>query len=192
MTDHIMHRPPPPPKPPSWAAAASGASTPCSTTSPACSRSNPATPGAQCRIRPTRRSAAARTGHAEVVQITFDPAAISFRELLTVFFTIHDPTTRDRQGNDVGTQYRSVIFCQTPEQRATPKPWSPSSRRRSSGAIRSSPRSPTPRRSTRPRATIRTTSRATAPALLPARRRAEGREVPQAFAERLKRRRSRR
>jgi peptide-methionine (S)-S-oxide reductase len=59
-----------------------------------------------------------RTGHAEVVKITFDPAAITFRELLTVFFTIHDPTTRDRQGNDVGTQYRSVIFCQTPAQRA--------------------------------------------------------------------------
>jgi peptide-methionine (S)-S-oxide reductase len=58
-----------------------------------------------------------RTGHAEVVRITFDPAVLSFRDLLTVFFTIHDPTTRDRQGNDVGTQYRSVVFCQTPEQR---------------------------------------------------------------------------
>ena len=60
-----------------------------------------------------------RTGHAEVVRIVFDPSALSFRDLLTVFFTIHDPTTPDRQGNDVGTQYRSVIFCQTPEQRAT-------------------------------------------------------------------------
>ena len=60
-----------------------------------------------------------RTGHAEVVRVTFDPAVLSFRDLLTVFFTIHDPTTRDRQGNDVGTQYRSVIFCATPEQRAT-------------------------------------------------------------------------
>jgi peptide-methionine (S)-S-oxide reductase len=59
-----------------------------------------------------------RTGHAEVVRIAFDPAKLSFRELLTVFFTIHDPTTLDRQGNDVGSQYRSVIFCQTPEQRA--------------------------------------------------------------------------
>ena len=59
-----------------------------------------------------------RTGHAEVVRIAFDPAALSFRELLIVFFTIHDPTTRDRQGNDIGSQYRSVIFCQTPEQRA--------------------------------------------------------------------------
>jgi peptide-methionine (S)-S-oxide reductase len=59
-----------------------------------------------------------RTGHAEVVRIRFDPSTLSFRDLLTVYFTIHDPTTRDRQGNDVGTQYRSVIFCQTPEQRA--------------------------------------------------------------------------
>ncbi len=59
-----------------------------------------------------------RTGHAEVVRVTFDPAVLSYRDLLTVFFTIHDPTTRDRQGNDVGTQYRSVIFCATPEQRA--------------------------------------------------------------------------
>ena len=59
-----------------------------------------------------------RTGHAEVVRITFDPAVLTFRDLLTVFFTIHDPTTPNRQGNDVGTQYRSVIFCLTPEQRA--------------------------------------------------------------------------
>jgi peptide-methionine (S)-S-oxide reductase len=58
------------------------------------------------------------TGHAEVVRITFDPAVLSFRDLLNVFFAIHDPTTKDRQGSDVGTQYRSVIFCQTPEQRA--------------------------------------------------------------------------
>lgn len=59
------------------------------------------------------------TGHAEVVQITFDPAVVSFRELLEVFFTIHDPTTLNRQGNDVGTQYRSAIFHHTPEQKAT-------------------------------------------------------------------------
>src|SRR5436190_20020569 len=57
------------------------------------------------------------TGHAEVVRIIFDPAVLSFRDLLKVFFAIHDPTTKDRQGSDVGTQYRSVIFCQTPEQR---------------------------------------------------------------------------
>jgi len=57
-----------------------------------------------------------RTGHAEVVQITFDPQVISFADLLDVFFTIHDPTTLDRQGADVGTQYRSAIFFHSPEQ----------------------------------------------------------------------------
>ena len=57
------------------------------------------------------------TGHAEVVQITFDPRVISFAELLDVFFDIHDPTTLNRQGADVGTQYRSVIFYHSPEQR---------------------------------------------------------------------------
>ena len=57
---------------------------------------------------------AGRTGHAEVVQITFDPEVVSFRDLLDVFFTIHDPTTKDRQGADIGTQYRSVIFYHSP------------------------------------------------------------------------------
>lgn len=60
-----------------------------------------------------------RTGHAEVVRIEFDPAAIGYRTLLEAFFAIHDPTTRDRQGHDVGTQYRSVIFTHSPEQEAT-------------------------------------------------------------------------
>ncbi len=59
------------------------------------------------------------TGHAEVIRVTFDPAAISYRELLEVFFAIHDPTTLNRQGNDVGTQYRSGIYYLTPEQHAT-------------------------------------------------------------------------
>jgi peptide-methionine (S)-S-oxide reductase len=56
------------------------------------------------------------TGHAEVVQLTFDPTDISFRDILEVFFTVHDPTTLNRQGADVGTQYRSAIFYHTPEQ----------------------------------------------------------------------------
>jgi peptide-methionine (S)-S-oxide reductase len=59
------------------------------------------------------------TGHAEVVRIEFDPAVISYREILEVFFVIHDPTQMNRQGNDVGTQYRSVIFIHTDEQRRT-------------------------------------------------------------------------
>ena len=59
------------------------------------------------------------TGHAEVVQITFDPQVVTFEDLLHVFFTIHDPTTLNRQGADVGTQYRSAIFYHSPEQKAT-------------------------------------------------------------------------
>lgn len=57
-----------------------------------------------------------QTGHAEVVRIGFDPAAVSYADLLRMFFTLHDPTTKDRQGADIGPQYRSIILAETPEQ----------------------------------------------------------------------------
>jgi peptide-methionine (S)-S-oxide reductase len=64
------------------------------------------------------QASAGTTGHAEVVQVTYDPDVISFREVLEVFFTTHDPTTLNRQGNDVGTQYRSVIFYRNQGQKS--------------------------------------------------------------------------
>lgn len=61
------------------------------------------------------------TGHAEIVQVTFDPTVIAYREILEIFFAVHDPTTLNRQGHDVGTQYRSVIFYHSPDQAAAAK-----------------------------------------------------------------------
>jgi len=70
-------------------------------------------------VNPTyEQVCAATTGHAEVVRLEFDPSVISYRDILEIFFTIHDPTTQDRQGNDVGPQYRSAIFTTSPEQDA--------------------------------------------------------------------------
>jgi peptide-methionine (S)-S-oxide reductase len=75
--------------------------------------------GGQVRNPTYQQVCSETTGHAEVVQITFDPRVISYAELLDVFFTIHDPTTLNRQGNDVGTSYRSIILYHSPEQQAT-------------------------------------------------------------------------
>lgn len=72
--------------------------------------------GGDPRVTTYREVCEGRSGHAEVVQVTFDPDVISYADLLAVFFTIHDPTTLNRQGADVGTQYRSAIFFHSPEQ----------------------------------------------------------------------------
>lgn len=64
-----------------------------------------------------RRVCEGTTGHAEAVRVVFDPAEVSYREILRVFFTVHDPTTLNRQGADVGTQYRSAVFYHSPEQK---------------------------------------------------------------------------
>jgi peptide-methionine (S)-S-oxide reductase len=71
-------------------------------------------------VNPTYRQVCdGKTGHAEVVRVAFDPTVITFREILEIFFAIHDPTTPNRQGADVGPQYRSAIFYHSPEQKAT-------------------------------------------------------------------------
>ena len=74
--------------------------------------------GGQVDMPSYEQVCAGATGHAEVVRIEFDTSQLAYRDILEVFFTIHDPTTLNRQGHDVGTQYRSVIFYQSPEQEA--------------------------------------------------------------------------
>ncbi len=70
-------------------------------------------------LNPTyRQVCSGESGHAEVIQVTFDPSIVSYEELLLVFFTVHDPTTRNRQGADVGTQYRSAVFYHDAAQKA--------------------------------------------------------------------------
>lgn len=73
--------------------------------------------GGQAKNPAYREVCSGTTGHAEVVRVTFDPAEVSYEDLLEVFFAIHDPTTLNQQGNDVGTQYRSAVFYSTEEQR---------------------------------------------------------------------------
>ncbi len=77
--------------------------------------------GGQVNNPTYRQVCTGTTGHAEVVRVTYDPQVIGFKDLLDVFFTIHDPTTLNRQGADVGTQYRSAIFFHSPEQEAAAK-----------------------------------------------------------------------
>ena len=100
-----------------------------------------------------------RTGHVEVVQVTFDPEVTSYREILEVFFSIHDPTSMDRQGNDSGTQYRSVIFTHSEQQKKTAQEVIAELESEGTWAGRSSPRCGRRPPSTRPRNTIRSISR---------------------------------
>ena len=106
----------------------------------------------------------ARTGHAEAVLVVFDPAKTSYEEILRLFWENHDPTQGMRQGNDVGTQYRSAIYWTTEEQRAVAEATPgrvPGAPARRPGTARSRPRSPRPGRSTTPRTTTSSTSRRT-------------------------------
>jgi len=97
-------------------------------------------------------------GHAEAIEIIFDPSTISYRDILALFFQIHDPTTKDRQGNDVGTSYRSAIFYVNDEQRQIAEDVIADVDASGSGRARSSPKSLRRERSGKPNRSIRTTS----------------------------------
>ena len=97
---------------------ASGAPRQCSASSREWKKSNRVTQAGRTRDPTYEQVCSGKTGHAEVVQITFNPRVISYKELLEIFFTVHDPTTLNRQGADVGTQYRSIILYHNDEQKA--------------------------------------------------------------------------
>ena len=97
------------------------------------------------------------TGHAEAVEIAYDPEQVSYDKLLDVFFSIHNPTTRDRQGPDIGHQYRSAVFYLNAEQKEAPLPKYWNSTVPENFRHQSLPKSPRPKLSTRPKTIIRTT-----------------------------------
>jgi methionine-S-sulfoxide reductase len=111
--------------------------------------------------------------HAEAIEIIFDPARLSYRDLLEFFFQIHDPTTRNRQGNDIGASYRSAIFYTDDEQKRIAEETIADVDASACGRARSSPRSPQPARSGRPNLSTRTTWSAT-PTATPATTSARG------------------
>jgi methionine-S-sulfoxide reductase len=98
--------------------------------------------------------------HAEAIEIIFDPRLLSYRQLLEFFFQIHDPSTRNRQGNDVGMSYRSAIYYTSPSRSASPATLSPTSTHRASGLERRPPKSQPPVISGKPSPNIRTISNA--------------------------------
>jgi len=130
---------------------------------------------------------AGETGHAEATRVKYDPAQISFNDLLTVFFATHDPTTLNRQGNDVGTQYRSAIFYSTPEQKTEAEKFIETLTASIPAGDRSSPKSSRLANSTRqrlPSAVFQEPSRC---GILPDHHRTQGGEIAKNNCESIKR-----